>query len=220
MAKKEANNKVFYKKWWFWLIVLAVFICIGAMNTSKQNGDGGNEPSQAANTTDYTNKDAKQAYDELLEAGYEVKFMFDRNNNGGFTEDNFQEYILDSFSSESYTEMPFIVTRQSADSSKVTLYVEYASAIEADQAQKARQEALEAKLGIVEAMTACEQYGKQNYRDFDMHSILGKIAENASDDDTWFLKYTVDADGYEDLTMECYVTGTSDNPVVKQYNVY
>lgn len=89
-----------------------------------------------------------------------------------------------------------------------------------DYPQGAREEALESKLGVIEAMTACEQYGKQNYRNFKMHSVLGKIAEYASDDDTWFLKYKVDADGYEQLTMECYVTGTSDSPIVKQFTVY
>lgn len=211
MAKKEFSNKPFYKNWRFWLIIGFILFIIGIANLGSV---------KTTNISDYTNKDAKQAYNELSQAGYEVKFIFDRNNNGGFTQEDFQQYVLDSISSKSYDEMPFTVTKQSAEGKKVSLSVEYASALEASKTQGAREEALESKLGVIEAMTACEQYGKQNYRNFKMHSVLGKIAEYASDDDTWFLKYKVDADGYEQLTMECYVTGTSDSPIVKKFTIY
>ena len=100
------------------------------------------------------------------------------------------------------------------------MYVEYKSALESSAAQAAREENLEKRLSIISAMSACDLYGQRNYRDFKMHSIVGKIAEYASDDNTWFLKYYVDADGYTNRAMECYVTGTTDNPVVTKYLVY
>ena len=211
MAKKEVGKKPFYKNWRFWLIIGAIVCVIGLASLgSTKNKNLGN----------YIDKDAKQAYNELSESGYEVKFIFDRDNNGGFTQEKFQEYVLESISSESYAEMPFTVTKQSASGKTISLCVEYASALEAGESQKTREETLESKLSDIEAMTACDQYGKQNYRNFKLHSIVGEIAKYASDDDTWFFKYKVDADGHEQLTMECYVTGTTDNPIIKEFNIY
>lgn len=85
---------------------------------------------------------------------------------------------------------------------------------------KTKEELLEEKLGFVESITACELYGKRQYSDFKIHSVLGKIAQEVVDDDTWFIKYTVDANGRENLVMECSVTGTTDNPQVKNFIVY
>lgn len=202
-------------------IVVAVIIAgvVGAINGNNKNGDS-KSTQNSSQVDDYTGKDAKVAYETLKNSGYDVKFVFDRNNNGGFTEEGLQEYVKQEFDSGSYDEMPFTVIKQSATGKTVTLTIEYASAIESENAQKARESALESKLGIVESMTACQQYGERNYRDFKMHSIVGKIAEYASDDDTWFLKYTADANGYKNMTMECYVTGTSSSPVIKSFNIY
>lgn len=219
MAKKT-DKKPVYKQWWFWVIIAVVVVGIGGMGASKQNQGTGNFTNQAGSVTDYTGKDAKEAYGELSGAGYDVKFEFDRSNNGGFTADKFQEYALAQFNSSSYNEMPFTVTKQSVLGKTVTLSIDYASSLAADKEREERKAALEAKLGSIEAMTACEQYGKRNYRNFKIHSILGKIAEEPADDNTWLLKYKVDADGYEGLTMECYVSGTSANPVITQFVVY
>lgn len=210
---KDTSKVPFYKKWWFWGIVVVVGL-IGLIS-------GGNPSSELGTSiNDYTGQDAKQAYDELTAAEYEVSFVFDRNNNGGFTKEGFQDHVLKSFASESYNELPFTVTKQSVSGKQVTFYVDYATSLEADKAKKEREDALEEKLGLVESMTACEQYGKKNYPNFKLHGIMGKIAEYASDDDTWFLKYKVDADGYENMTMECYVTGTSASPQIEKFVVY
>lgn len=85
---------------------------------------------------------------------------------------------------------------------------------------KTKEELLEEKLGFVESITACELYGKRQYSDFKIHSVLGKIAQEVVDDDTWFIKYTVDANGRENLVMECSVTGTTESPQVKNFIVY
>lgn len=84
----------------------------------------------------------------------------------------------------------------------------------------AKEDRLEKKLSSVNALTACELYGEQNYQNFSIHKILGQIAEYAYDEDTWYMKYSVDYNGYENRAMECYVTGTSENPVVSKFLVY
>lgn len=231
MAKSKTKNnkskesKPLYKTWWFWVIVVVLVAGVlstgktDKKDTSKVNNDNSNSSQQTV--TDYSGQDAKKTYTELLEKGYSVKFIFDRNNNGGFTEEQLQDFVInDSFKSESYNEMPFVVTRQVSNDKNVTLYIEYGSVDEANKNQANREQALEEKLSIVSAMTACEMYGKSNYRNFKMHSIVGKIAESAYDDNTWYLKYYVDANGYENKTMECYVSGTTDNPSVTNFLVY
>lgn len=223
MREKDGKTPI-YKKWWFWVILVFLIVCGVYATGGKNNGGNGGDTvqnSSATNITDYTNKDAKIAYEELQKSGYTVKFVLDRNTNGGFTSDGFQDFIEKEFSSDTYNnENGFTVTKQSVDEKIVTLGVEYTSVIKNQETRKAREEALEEKLGRTEAMTACMLYGERNYRNFKMHSIVGKIAEYASDDDTWFLKYTADADGYKNLTMECYVTGTSANPEITEFTIY
>ncbi|MBR2753638.1 hypothetical protein IKF28_02860 [Candidatus Saccharibacteria bacterium] len=220
-SKKTKNNEPFYKKWWFWTIIIIIFI--GMIYGGSNNEQDNNEPSGQGETElkDYVGQDAKNAYDELTAGGYSVKFVFDRKNNGGFSEEQFQDYVInDSFGSKSYSEMPFIVTKQSNNNKTVTLSIDYKTAIEANNKQQAREAKLEEKLGSVEAMTACKQYGKRNYRNFKLHDITGKMAEYPSDDNTWLFKYYVDANGYKNMTMECYVTGTSENPKVSKFMIY
>lgn len=221
MANKTEHGLPVYKKWWFWVIIAIVFIGIFGASASKKQ-EGGSDSVQGSNIEigDYIGKDAKEVYESLTNNGYEVKFVFARPNNGGFSEDGFQQYVIECFESESYAEMPFIVTDDSRNGKKITLTIEYSLTVESNKAQEARDAALEAKLGIVESMTACQQYGKANYSGFNMHSVAGKIAEYAKDDNTWFLKYKVDANGYENLTMECSVTGTTASPVVESFVVY
>ena len=225
MSKKLAKSeqkKPIYKQWWFWLIIAIIIIGVGGSGFSQKKENGGTAENTASETKteikDYTNQDAKTAYDELVNNGYSVRFMFDRNNNGGFTEDGFQEYVKESF--DGSTSSSFVVTKQKTNNKDVTLYVDFSSIVEQDKEKEERGRKLEEKLGIVESMTACRQYGERNYRNFKIHSVVGKIAEYASDDDTWFLKYYVDAEGYNNKTMECYVTGTSNSPVVTKFIVY
>ncbi len=222
--KKPTSSNVFYKTWWFWLIVILFIVGVFTRtddNKNETSTTSNNNTSTQQTINDYSGQDAKKAYTELLEKGYSVKFVLDRNNNGGFTEEQLQDFVInDSFKSTSYSEMPFIVKRQISNDKTITLYIEYGSVDEANKNQVNREQALEEKLSIVSAMTACEMYGKSNYRNFKMHSIVGKIAESAYDDNTWYLKYYVDADGYKNKAMECYVSGTTENPSVTKFLVY
>lgn len=222
MKKKGNNNNKTNMAIWVNSLLVMILIIAGVVGVINHNNNKGGDENQSSNShvDDYVGKDAREAYNTLEAAGYDVRFVFDRANNGGFTEDGFQEYILQEFDIDSYSELPYVVTGQSANGKTITLKVDYSTVVESNNAQAQREEALEKKLGIVESMTACQQYGERNYSGFKMHSILGKIAEYASDDDTWFLKYTVDADGRKNMTMECSVTGTSANPAVKSFMIY
>ena len=226
-STKKANKT---RPGWVWAVVILVIIVLGVIgnsmksNTAEDQSTTEETSSQSAdeeNVLDYTGVDAKSAYENLILKGYSVKFLFDRNNNGGFSDEQFQDFVInDSFGSEYYDEMPFVVTKQTVNSKNVILTIEYATAAEQTKAQEKRDNQLEKKLSIVTAMTTCELYGKRNYRNFKIHSIVGKIAEYAVDNDTWFLKYTADADDYKNLNMECYVTGTDSSPVVKDFKLY
>ena len=213
-AKKNTankNKKPIYKQWWFWIIIIMWIIIIGVGYSSQKIADG---------VKDYNGQDAKIAYDELSASKFSIRFVFDRNNNGGFSEDDFQKYVLDSFAMSDYSSNPFVVTKQDISPKNITLYVDYKTVVDMTKKQEEREKKLEERLSIVEATTACENYGKRNYQNFKMHSILGKITESAYDENTWFLKYYVDANGYKELSMECYVTGTSSSPQVTKFLLY
>lgn len=208
-----------------WAVVVVVLIVLGVIGGAMKNNNS--EKPQQTDTTheevlaNYVGQDAKTVYTNLTAQGYTVKFVFDRTNNGGFSDEQFQDFVInDSFASDSYSEMPFVVTNQAINDKNVILTIEYESSVEQNKARENREANLENKLSIITAMSSCEIYGKRNYRNFKLHSIVGRIAEYATDDDTWLLKYTADADGYKNLTMECYVTGTDSSPVVKDFKLY
>ena len=191
------------------IAVIAIVVGIFLVNNNKPQID------------DYVGKDAKQSYEELTSAGHEVEFAYDYNNKySGYTKEDFQDFIIRELNLDTYSQAPYTITKQENDGNKAILYIKHDSLIESEKAKEDKKAALEEKLGVSEAMTACQMYGKRTHRDFDMHSVLGQIAQEAKDENTWYLKYTVDADGYEGLTMECYVTGTSAAPEVTDFIVY
>ena len=222
---KKNNSKGFLIAF---VVVIAVVGTLAYQATKKDdnNGQPAGGSSEASTETktetlpNYVGQDAKVVYAELINKGYTVKFKFDRNNNGGFSEEDFQSFVSETFASEYYNETPFVVTGQAAYEKTATLYIEFKSINESENSQKNREAQLEAKLSINNATAACRMYGERYYRNFKMHSILGRLAEYAVDDDTWFIKYTVDYNGYKNRAMECYVTGTSGAPVIKDFKVY
>ena len=86
-------------------------------------------------------------------------------------------------------------------------------------------ENLEAKLPASACWIAAENYGESQYPyGFELHYLMGKLAEEAYDENTWFLKaectitnmFDAEADG----TCEVLVTGTEDAPQITSFNVY
>lgn len=90
-----------------------------------------------------------------------------------------------------------------------------------------RKSALEQKLSTSAALSACRQYGKQQYPyGFKTHDITGVIQDfTPKDDNTWFYKATADVTNQygakaKGLNYECTVTGTTAAPQVIEFNVY
>ncbi len=89
--------------------------------------------------------------------------------------------------------------------------------------QKTQKEQLEAKLDPITAWVAAERYGKRKYGSFTLHYIMGCLAEEPWDDDTWYLKADCDYTMFGDKlkgTCEAKVTGTEDNPQIVDFVVY
>ncbi len=146
--------------------------------------------------------------------------------NAGFTNITYEDEIgndLAGMDLDGWTvtgQSPSGETKASEDE-EILLTCQSPAAAEADK-QKA---ALEKKLDSVSAWTAVQLYGESEYPyGFDLHTALGVIAEEPSDDNTWFLKATCDvtnAYGTEaEMTCEAHVTGTSDSPVIVDFTVY
>ena len=228
----KKSNKPIYKKWWFWVIIVLFLVGFSSAFTDKDKTETKDTSKNAGSAQkveeptsepvrDYTGQDAQIAYLSLKSLGFSVKFAFDRANNGGFTDEDFQDFVInDSFGSSSYKDMPFVVMRQDVNDKSVTLYIDYGEVVASNNRQANREANLEKRLSKTSAMTACDVYGQRNYKNFKLHGVTGRVAEFASDDNTWYMKYYVDYDGYKDRSMECYVTGTTSSPTVVKFRVY
>ncbi len=85
---------------------------------------------------------------------------------------------------------------------------------------KQQEVALEEKLTAISSWMAAEKYGKYYYGEsFELHYFLGKIAEDAEDENTWFLKAECTVGDYKRV-CEAYVTGTTDNPEVISFDIH
>ena len=108
----------------------------------------------------------------------------------------------------------------------VTLMINTQENINEMAASAAAETALRAKLNPSDAWEAAERYGKNQYPyGFELHSIMGLLAQTAADENTWFLKATCTVTNMygaemKGLTCEAKVTGTSDNPIVVYFIVY
>lgn len=212
------------------VVMLPIIISIATTDSTTYQPTNKTQP-QASSIKSYVGQDAKMAYDDLISGKYSVKLVFDRKNNGGFSEEDFIKFVLDDFSNfenNSAKQVPgeeespiWVVTNQEVGKDKnVKLYLEYDSVVDSSRKQLSIENSLESKLSIVSAMTGCQHYGERNYKNFKIHGITGKIAEYALDEDTWYLKYWVDADGHKNTNMECYVTGSTNSPQVSKFLVY
>jgi hypothetical protein len=109
---------------------------------------------------------------------------------------------------------------------KVNIEVETKSNIDAEKRQKRIKENLEKKLDDEIAYEACDQHGRDVYPyGFKIHRIMGTIQDfTPKNANTWYYKARVTVTNVfgadRDATMECEVTGTTDNPHVSRFDVY
>lgn len=112
-----------------------------------------------------------------------------------------------------------------ASSKKVYFTINTQENIDKNNKAKEMEETLSSKLESSYAWQAASDYGKNEYPfGFKLHYIKGKLAQEAVDENTWYLKATCTVtNGYNaSMEMECEakVTGTNDNPEVIEFNVY
>lgn len=112
-----------------------------------------------------------------------------------------------------------------ASSKKVYFTINTQENIDKNNKAKEMEETLSSKLESSYAWQAASNYGKNEYPfGFKLHYIKGKLAQEAVDENTWYLKATCTVtNGYNaSMEMECEakVTGTNDNPEVIEFNVY
>lgn len=163
---------------------------------------------------------ASTAYQQLTADGYTIDFTY------GSTSEEYTSTVvstMDESAGENY--IPWVVTGYSdldVAAGTVTLAVDTQKNIDSANAESE----LKNKLDLTAAWFACRDYGKSKYPyGFTVHYIMGVIAEEAEDSDTWFLKATCDVTNEygataRDRVVECRVTGTTNNPQVIDFTVY
>lgn len=117
------------------------------------------------------------------------------------------------------------VNNVDAASKKVYFTVNTQENIDKNNEAKEMEEKLSSKLESSYAWQAASDYGKNEYPfGFKLHYIKGKLAQEAVDENTWYLKATCTVtNGYNaSMEMECEakVTGTNDSPEIVEFNVY
>ena len=117
------------------------------------------------------------------------------------------------------------VNNVDAASKKVYFTINTQENIDKNNKAKEMEETLSSKLESSYAWQAASDYGKNEYPfGFKLHYIKGKLAQEAVDENTWYLKATCTVtNGYNaSMEMECEakVTGTNDSPEIVEFNVY
>lgn len=146
--------------------------------------------------------------DKLSEIGYTGTYLADGVDFTSFIDSMAADYSVGS------------VEINEADKT-VTANIVLTSNLEAAGAE----DTLSAKLDTGASWTAVEDYGEVQYPyGFELHYLMGKIAEEAYDENTWFLKaectVTNESGAKVEGTCEAKVTGTTDAPQVTEFTVY
>lgn len=149
-----------------------------------------------------------EAMDAIQEYGYTASYFDGGEDFTDFIEDMADLYIVDTLDVD-------------AENKAVKVNLISKSTIESQK----EEEALSKKLEVGYAWVAVENYGESMYPyGFKLHSILGRIAEEPKDENTWFLKATCDVTNIYgakgEFTCEAEVTGTTENPEVISFIVY
>ena len=174
---------------------------------------GSEEPKEKQ--TDAKKEEKKDELDDLIgvplaeamakfeELGYEATYLADGVD---FTE--FIDSVKDDYS----------VGELKVDEDKKTVEVDLQ--LDANTETNEAEEALKEKLSPENAWTAADRYAKDNFGDtVELNYLIGKIAEEMEDENTWFLKCEGKNNG-EDVACEILVTGTNDAPEVVSFDMY
>ncbi len=169
-------------------------------------------------------KMASDVRNELNEYDYQVEFKHE-NTKMDFTEMIFDKD--DEANAEFY--LPWIITgtQKLDDKNNVVIFlINTEENMDRLNEQASTTEKLSSKLSASTAWAAVSLYGEREFPyGFKLNSILGVLAETAVDEDTWFIKSKCQVKNEQgkwakDFTCEAYITGTDDNPKVKNFKIY
>lgn len=166
---------------------------------------------------EYVGGRAADAYARLTEQGYAVKLLDD----GGDCTRMITEGAEDPDNPLTVT----LIGTVDVDDGKVTLFVDDEASIEQRAADADARAALEEKLTLTSAWTAVQRCGYESYPEgFDVHYIVGSLAEDVLDENTWYLKANCDVTteyGEElEAICEATVTASEEGPRVTSFLVY
>lgn len=152
--------------------------------------------------------DLSDAIDKINDAEYTASYYADGVDFTDFIDDVKDDYVVGSISVD-------------AENKTVTVDVALKENEKADEDK----DKLSEKLEIGSAWIAVENYGEDQYPyGFELHYLAGKLAEEAEDDNTWFLKaectVTNEYGAEADMTCEAEVTGTNSAPEIVYFSVY
>lgn len=202
-------------------LALSITACGGSSdseeNTSsntetKEDEESANEQKADSKKSDlesYVGKPLADLMGKISELGYTAEYYDDGVDFTEFISDVQADYSVDSV--------------DDIDTENKTLTVEIVSNTTLQ--NRAVADALSEKLSTGAAWVAAENYGESQYPyGFELHYLMGKLAEEPYDENTWFLKaectvtneFGAEAEG----TCEATVTGTEDAPQVTSFNVY
>lgn len=169
-------------------------------------GADSDAPAEETTTSEfdsYVGKPLVDIMEKIDELGYTATYLADG--------EDFTEFI--DLMKEDYTTGDIIVD---AENKTIEVKLQLTSNLEVAEEQEKLQEKLEVGSAWIAVQDYCEfEYGS----DFELHYLVGKIAEYADDADTWFLKAECTVDGV-DMICEAKVTGTTDSPEVVMVDIY
>lgn len=112
----------------------------------------------------------------------------------------------------------YLTGKMEIDNDSKTVKIELVLA--SNKKAKSDEKNLESKLEKGASWNAVKHYGEDKYgKDFKLHYLKGKITESMDDKNTWFLKAECTLNG-EKKTCEAKVSGSTDNPTVKSFDIY
>ncbi len=174
----------------------------------EESADEQKADSEKSDLESYVGKPLADLMGKISELGYTAEYYDDGVDFTEFISDVQADYSVDSVD---------------IDTENKTLTVEIVSNTTLQ--NRAVADALSEKLSTGAAWVAAENYGESQYPyGFELHYLMGKLAEEPYDENTWFLKaectvtneFGAEAEG----TCEATVTGTEDAPQVTSFNVY
>jgi hypothetical protein len=186
-------------------------------------GGGGDQSADVAAVPDVVGMTASDAQTELLSAGYTATVT---DEDGKISVDSTLTVLSQDPAAgaevKPYSGTPVKLTVPTTDKPTPTP----AATETAEPAPSRTEQATTGGLTETYAMTACDQYGEQQFPyGYDAHWVLGVLAsEYQPDTDEWYFKVEADVtneyNAEQTVNVECYVTGTEDAPVVNDFLAY